>query len=156
MPAIPIEPPHIRLTKAELAKAGLLSFEVRAALELAAKHYVSSTQVSKTDTFRQERNRTQEELERVSSDLVSERRKSERLKAELAAAVARPDERKKVVAKLRRQLRLIEEVVEHAEMKEAKKLKKIAFLVSTILKGAPADASSDADSEQEAVDAVTE
>ena len=80
-----ITPIHIHRAKAALHDAGIPVAVGNQAL--ATAYYNQTPQVSQTDALRQERNRIQDELETVSSQLLQERRKTLRLEQELAAAL---------------------------------------------------------------------
>ena len=81
-----INPGHIQQAKAALVGAGIPVAAGTQALDLATQFYHQTPQVSQTDALRRERNRIQDELETVSSQLQQERHKSQRLEQELAAA----------------------------------------------------------------------
>lgn len=66
----PPDPPHIRPAKAGLAAAGILLEAGLAALNLARDAYLATPQVNRAEVLRQERNRTRDELERVSEELL--------------------------------------------------------------------------------------
>lgn len=75
----PLDPPHIRHAKAALAAAGIPREAGLAALNLARDFYLATPQGNRAEVLRQERNRTQDELERVSTALVQERKRGQRL-----------------------------------------------------------------------------
>lgn len=79
-------PGHIQQAQAALAGAGIPLAVGTQALSLAAHFYHQIPQVSQTDAMRWERNRIQNELESVSSQLLRECRKTRQLEQELAAA----------------------------------------------------------------------
>ncbi len=85
--------------------------------------------------MRRERNRIQDELETVSSQLQQERQKTQRLEQALAAALAAPKSHQKKAYQLRKRLRAILAVLEHPQAKETTKLNRIARLVSGALTG---------------------
>lgn len=91
--------------------------------------------MSHTDALRHERNRIQDELETVSSQLSQERHKTLRLEQELAAARQLPKAHQNKAYKLRKQLRTILGVLQHPHAKEASKLQRIAQLVAGALAG---------------------
>ena len=103
------------------------------ALDLATAFYHNTPQVSQTDAMRRERNRIQDELETVSSQLLQERHKTHRLEEELAAARQLPKAHQNKAYRLRKQLRAILAVLQHPHAKETSKLKRIARLVAGAL-----------------------
>jgi len=80
--------------------------------------------------MRWERNRIQDELETVTSQLQQERHKTHRLEQEKAAALKLPKLHQKKSYKLRKRLRAILAVLEHPHAKETANLKSIAKLVA--------------------------
>lgn len=90
-PASPvITPVHIQRAKAALHDAGISVAVGTQALGLATAYYNQTPQVSQSDILRRERNRIQDELETVSSQLLLERQKTLRLERALAAALELP------------------------------------------------------------------
>lgn len=75
MAKVSVDPLHIRQAKAALAEAGIPAKAGIAALNLARKFYLDTPQVSTTDSMRKERNVTQDELERVSEEVLLLRKK---------------------------------------------------------------------------------
>ena len=128
-----ITPVHIQRAKAALHDACIPVAVGNQALDLATAYYNQTPQVSRTDVLRQERNRIQDELETVSSQLLQERRKTLRLEQELAAALKLPKAHQKKAYKLRKQLRAILAVLEHPQAKDTSKLKRIARLIAETL-----------------------
>ena len=128
-----ITPVHIQRAKAALHDAGIPVAAGIQALDLATAYYNQTPQVSQTDALRQERNRIQDELETVSSQLLQERRKTLRLEQEVAAALKLPKAHQNKAYKLRKQLRAILAVLEHPQAKENSKLKSIARAVSGLV-----------------------
>jgi len=128
-----ITPVHIQRAKAALHAAGIPVAVGHQTLDLATAYYNQTPQVSQTDALRQERNRIQDELETVSSQLLQERRKTLRLEQELAAARKLPKEHQNKAYKLRKQLRAVLAVLQHPQAKEKTKLKCIAELVAGAL-----------------------
>ena len=124
-----ITPVHIQRAKAALHDAGIPVAVGNQVLDLATAYYNQTPQVSQTDALRQERNRIQDELETVSSQLLQERRKTLRLEQELAAALKLPKAHQNKAYKLRKRLRAILAVLQHPQAKETTKLKRIAELV---------------------------
>ncbi|MET4076478.1 hypothetical protein [Hymenobacter sp. UYCo722] len=123
-------PVHIQRAKAALHDAGIPVAIGNQALDLATAYYHQTPQASQTDAMRQERNRIQDELETVSSQLLQERRKTLRLEQELAAALKLPKAHQNKAYQLRKRLRAILAVLEHPQAKESTKLKRIAELVA--------------------------
>ena len=74
-----ITPSHIQQAKAALRHAGIPVAVGNQALDLTTAFYHQTPQVSQTDAMRRERNRIQDELEAVSSQLQQERHKTHRL-----------------------------------------------------------------------------
>ncbi|WP_035566635.1 hypothetical protein [Hymenobacter sp. IS2118] len=134
-----IAPGHIQQAKAALHDAGIPVAIGQQVLDLATAFYHATPQVSQTDIMRRERNRIQDELESVSSQLQQERQKTQRLEQALAAALAAPKSHQKKAYQLRKQLRSILAVLEHPEAKEATKLKSITRLVAGALTGGDDD-----------------
>lgn len=130
-----ITPSHIQQAKAALRDAGIPVAIGIQVLDLATAFYNESPQVSHTDAMRQERNRIQDELETVSSQLQQERQKSQRFEQLLAAALAAPKFHQNKAYQLRKRLRAILAVLEHPAAKEATKLNRIAKLVAVALNG---------------------
>lgn len=130
-----ITPGHIQQAKAALRDAGIPVAMVNQALDLATAFYHNTPQVSQTDAMRRERNRIQDELETVSSQLQQERHKTHRLEEELAAARQLPKAHQNKAYKLRKQLRAILAVLQHPHAKETSRLKSIARLVAGALEG---------------------
>ncbi len=125
-----ITPGHIQQAKAALHDAGIPVAAGILALDLATTFYNETPQVSQTDAMRRERNRIQDELETVSSQLLQERHKTRRLEEELAAARELPAAHQKKAYKLRKRLRAILAVLQHPQAKDITKLKGIAKLVA--------------------------
>lgn len=130
-----ITPGHIQRAKAALSDAGIPVAVGHQALDLATTFYNETPQVSQTDAMRRERNRIQDELETVSSQLQRERQKTRRLEEELAAARQLPKIHQRKTDKLRNRLREILTVLQHPQAKETTKLKSIAKLVAAALAG---------------------
>ena len=128
-------PGHLQQAQAALAEAGIPLAAGTQALALAAHFYHHTPQVSQTDAMRQERNRIQDELETVSSQLLHERRKTLRLEQELAAALKLPKAHQNKAYKLRKQLRAILAVMQLPQAKETTKLQRIAQLATGALEG---------------------
>jgi predicted nuclease with TOPRIM domain len=128
-------PGHLQQARAALEEAGIPLAAGTKALTLAAHFYHRTPQVSQTDALSRERNRIQNELETVSSQLLMERHKTHRLEQELAAARELPKTHQNKAYKLRKLLRAILSVLEHAQAKETTKLKSIAKLVTRALAG---------------------
>lgn len=128
-------PGHLQKAQAVLAEAGIPLAAGTQALALAAHFYHHTPQVSQTDALRRERNRIQDELETVSSQLQQERHRTHRLEQELAAALKLPAAHQRKAYKLRKRLRVILAVMQHPQAKETTKLKSIAKLVSGALAG---------------------
>ncbi len=135
-----IAPIHIQQAKAALREAGIPVAIGQQALDLATVFYHATPQVSHTDAMRRERNRIQDELETVSSQLQQQRRKTQRLEQELATALAAPRLHQNKAYRLRKQLRAILTVLEHPQAKETTKLKSIARLVAVALSGQAGEA----------------
>ena len=131
----PLDPPHIHHAKTGLAAAGIPLEAGLAALNLARKCYLVTPQVSQTDTMRRDRNRIQDELEIVSSQLQQERHKTRQLEQALAAALKSPKAHQNKAYRLRKRLRAILAVLQHPQAKETTKLKSIAQLVTGALAG---------------------
>jgi len=134
-----ITPGHIQQAKAALREAGISVPIGTQALDLATAFYHETPQVSRTDAMRRERNRIQDELETVSSQLQQERHKTRQLEQELAAALKLPKAHQKKAYQLRKRLRAIRVVLAHPKAKETTKLKSIAELVAAALGGGDAD-----------------
>ena len=130
-----ITPVHIQRAKAALHDAGIPVTVGNQALDLATAYYNQTPQVSQTDAMRRERNRIQDELETVSSQLQQERHKTHRLEEELAAARQLPKAHQNKAYRLRKQLRAILAVLQHPHAKETSQLKNIAKLVAGALEG---------------------
>ena len=131
----PLDPPHIRHAKTGLTAAGIPFEAGLAALNLARECYLVTPQVSQTDAMRRERNRIQDELKTVSSQLQQERRKTRQLEEALAAALNSPKAHQKKAYRLRKRLRAILAVLQHPQAKETTKRKSIAQLVTGALAG---------------------
>lgn len=129
MPSILVEPPHIKRTKAALVEAGIPLEGAVAALNLAARFYQETTQQSRTDALRQERDRTQDELERVSQELLLERQKTKQMAQQLVtaqqAAAAEVKEAKVIIRSQRQRLRVMYNILIQGTMRDGKKLEKI-------------------------------
>ena len=130
-----ITPVHIQRAKAALQDAGISVAVGTQALDLATAYYNQSPQVSQTDNMRRERNRIQDELETVSSQLQQERQKTRQLEEALAAALQSPKAHQNKAYRLRKRLREILAVLQHPQAKETTKLKSITKLVSGALAG---------------------
>ena len=130
-----ITPVHIQRAKAALQDAGISVAVGTQALDLATAYYNQTPQVSQTDTMRRERNRIQDELETVSSQLQQERHKTRHLEEALAAALKSPKAHQNKAYRLRKRLRAILGVLQHPQAKETTKLKSIAQLVTGALAG---------------------
>ena len=130
-----ITPVHIQRAKAALQDAGISVAVGTQALDLATAYYNQTPQVSQTDTMRRERNRIQDELETVSSQLQQERHKTRQLEQALAAALKSPKAHQNKAYRLRKRLRAILAVLQHPQAKETTKLKNIAQLVTGALAG---------------------
>ncbi|WP_019949670.1 hypothetical protein [Hymenobacter aerophilus] len=130
-----ITPLHIQRAKTALREAGIPVAVGCQALDLATAYYHQTPQVSQTDAMRRERNRIQDELETVSSQLQEERHKTQRLEQELAAARQLPKMHQNKAYQLRKRLRAIRAVLEHAQAKDTTKLKRIAELVAAAVAG---------------------
>jgi len=135
-PAPPVTTPvHIQRAKADLHEAGIPVAVGNQALDLATAYYNQTPQVSQTDALRQERNRIQDELETVSSQLLHERQKTRRLEQELAAARQLPKTHQNQAYQLRKRLRAVLVVLQHPQAKETTRLRRIARLVTGALAG---------------------
>ena len=130
-----ILPGHLQQAQAALAEAGIPLAAGTKALVLAAHFYYQTPQFSHTDAMRRERNRIQDELETVSSQLQQERRKTCQLQEALAAALKSPKAHQNKAYRLRKRLRAILAVLQHPQAKETNKLKHIAQLVTGALAG---------------------
>ncbi len=89
MPEILVFPPHLNHAKAALVAAGISVTQdsaAYAALMFAAIAWERTPQANRAEELRQLNVQTQDELERVSSALLEERKKSERLQADLLEA----------------------------------------------------------------------
>ena len=128
-------PGHIQQAKAALRDAGIPVAIGNQVLDLATAFYNETPQVSQTDAMRRERNRIQDELETVSSQLQQERHKTRRLEQELATARAAPKSHQNKAYQLRKRLRAILAMLEHPQAKETTKLKSITQLVAAALAG---------------------
>lgn len=128
----PLDPPHIRQAKAALAAAGIPAEAGLAALNLARDFYQASPQVNRAEVLRQERNRTQEELERVSADLLRERKKAQRLAQQLTQLGALPVP-KGVLRMLLKRLRAIRETLRHGTWPDARKVETARELLDSAL-----------------------
>ena len=117
----PPDPPHIRHAKAGLAAAFIPLEAGLAALNLARDFYLATPQVNRAEVLRQERNRTQDELERVSAELLRERKTAQRLARELTQLGALPV-RKGVLQALLKRLRAMREVLLHGTWSDAHKV----------------------------------
>lgn len=132
MDDFPVDPPHIRQAKAALAVAGIPAEAGLAALHLARDFYLASPQVNRAEVLRQERNRTQEELERVSDELLRERKKAQGLAQQLAQLGARPVP-KGVLRMMLKRLRAIREVLLHGTWSDARKVEAARELLDKAL-----------------------
>ena len=130
-----LTPHHIQRAKAALGDAGIPVAVGTQALDLATAFYLESPQVNHADAMRRERNRIQDELETVSSQLQQARRQTQRLEAALAAALQSPRAHQGNAYRLRKRLRAILAALEHPQAKETTKLKSIAKLVAGALTG---------------------
>ena len=128
-------PGHLQKAQAALAEAGIPLAAGTQALTLAAHFYHHTPQVSQTDALRRERNRIQDELETVSSQLQQERHQTRRLEEALAAALKLPKMHQIKAYKLRKRLRAVLAVLQHPQAKETTKLRRIADLVTGALAG---------------------
>lgn len=128
-------PGHLQQAQAALAEAGIPLAAGTQALALAAHFYHATPQVSRTDAMRQDRNRIQDELETLSSQLQQERHQTHRLEQELAAILKLPKFHQNRAYQLRKRLRAILAVLEHPQAKETTKLKSVAKLVAGALAG---------------------
>jgi len=117
----PPDPPHIRHAKASLAAAGIPLEAGLAALNLARACYLATPQVNRAELLRQECNRTQDELERVSAELLRERKTAQRLAQELIRLGALPVP-KGVLKALLKRLRAVREVLLHGTWADAHKV----------------------------------
>jgi hypothetical protein len=137
MPPILVEPPHIKRTKAALVEAGIPLEGAIEALTLAARFYQETTQQSRTDVLRQERNHTQDELERVSQELLLERQKTRQMAQQLVAMQQAPaaelQDAQKIIRNLRQRIRAVQKILTHHAMRDGKKLEKIQVEVATAL-----------------------
>lgn len=111
-------PSHIQQAKAALHDAGIPVVIGQQVLDLATAFYHATPQLSLADAMRWERNRIQDELESVSSQLQRERQKTQRLEQALAAALAAPKFHQKKAYQLRKRLRAILAVLEHPQAKQ--------------------------------------
>jgi hypothetical protein len=149
MPNILVEPPHIKRAKIALQEAGTFSAEANAALNLAARLYQETTQQSRTDALRQERDLTQWELERVSEQLLLERKQTAQLAEQQIAdqqnTVIELREAKGVINKLRHRVREIYQILAHPDMKPARKLDRARFEAERVLTKEAAIPSPDTD-----------
>ena len=132
MVEFPPDPPHIRQAKAALAAAGIPAEMGLAALNLARDFYRASPQVNRAEVLRQERNRTQEELERVSDELLRERKKAQGLAQQLTQLGARPVS-KGVLRMMLKRLRALREVLRHGTWSDARKLEAARELLDKAL-----------------------
>jgi vacuolar-type H+-ATPase subunit I/STV1 len=127
-------PPHILTAKQaflqQCQEQGVDPASGLAALEMAAQCYHRTTQVSTTDQHRQERNQTQAELERVSSELVQLRKQNVQLNLDLTRLQALPQEHRKKAYKARKYLRQIQECAGDEQMLPATKVKKIQAIAA--------------------------
>ena len=130
-----ITPGHIQQAKAALSDAGIPVAIGNQALDLATAFYHQTPQVSQADAMRRERNRIQDELETVSSQLQQERHKTRQLEEALAAALKSPKAHQNKAYRLRKRLRAMLAVLQHPHAKETSKLKRIARLVAGALEG---------------------
>lgn len=117
----PPDPPHIRHAKEGLAAAGIPLEAGLAALNLARDFYRATPQVNRAEALRQERNRTQDELERISAELLRERKTAQRLARELTQLGALPVP-KGVLRALLKRLRAVREVLRHGTWSDAHKV----------------------------------
>ncbi len=139
-----ITPIHIQRAKAALHDAGIPIAVGNQALDLATAYYNDTPQFSHSDALRRERNRIQDELETVSSQLQQERHQTRRLEQELTALRQLPKAHQNKAYKLRKQLRAILAVLQHPQAKETIKLKNIAQLVTGALVGEVEDPTQEA------------
>ena len=130
-----ITPGHIQQAKAALSDAGIPVAIGNQALDLATAFYHQTPQVSQADAMRRERNRIQDELETVSSQLQQERHKTYRLEEALAATRQLSKAHQNKAYRLRKRLRAMLAVLQHPHAKETSKLKRIARLVAGALEG---------------------
>jgi hypothetical protein len=86
MPSILVEPQHIKRPKKALVEANIPLEGAIAALNLAARFYQETTQQNRTNALRQERDRTKDELDRVSQKLLLERQMTRQMTQQLVAA----------------------------------------------------------------------
>ncbi|HEX8506949.1 MAG TPA: hypothetical protein VF630_16410 [Hymenobacter sp.] len=144
-------PNHICRAIAWLPDAGINVDEGTRALELSAAFYTNSPQMSQTDTLRKDRNRIQDELERVSQQLLDERQKVLRLEQELAlckTSLALPPSEDELIESqqrrnanaLRRKMRDIAEALNHPQAKPESKISRVRTLVAGALAGMPTSA----------------
>jgi len=116
-----LDPPHIRQAKAALAAANIPAEAGLAALNLARDFYLATPQGNRAEVLRQDRNRTQDELERVSTALLQERKRVQRLEQELTQLGAMPV-RKGVLRMVAKRFRAIREVLLHGTWPDAHKV----------------------------------
>ncbi|MGY3089376.1 hypothetical protein ACVWYF_002416 [Hymenobacter sp. UYAg731] len=130
----PLDPLHIRHAKAGLAAAGILLEAGLAALNLARECYLATPQVNRAELLRQERNRTLDELERVSTELLRERKTAQRLAHELTRLGALPV-RKGVLQAVDKRLRAVREALLHGTWSDAHKVATARDLLDKALVG---------------------
>ena len=128
-------PGHLQQAQAALEEAGIPRAAGVQALALAAHFYHQTPQISQTDALRRERNRMQDELETVSSQLQQERHKTRQLEQEVAAARQLPKTHQNKAYQLRKRLRAILAVLQLPQAKETTKLRRIAQLATGALAG---------------------
>ncbi|RSK43161.1 hypothetical protein EI291_22125 [Hymenobacter rigui] len=105
----------------------------RRALALANQLYHQIPQVSQADSLRRERNRLQDEMESLGSQLQQQRATNRQLAEELAAARQLPKEHQQKAYRLRKQLRAMLQVLEHPQAKERTKLARVEQLIRAAL-----------------------
>ena len=129
-----LDPPHIRHAKAGLAAAGIPLEAGLAALNLARDFYLATPQGNRAEVLRQERNRTQDELERVSTALVQARKRALRLEQALTQLGALPV-RKGVLRMVVKRFRAIREALLHGTWPDAQKVARARELLDQALVG---------------------
>ena len=130
----PLDPPHIRHAKAGLAAAGIPLEAGLAALNLARDFYQATPQGNRAELLRQERNRTQDELEGVSAELLRERKTAQRLAHQLTQLGALPV-RKGMLQTMGKRLRAVREALLHGTWSDAHKVKRARELLDKALAG---------------------
>ncbi|GGG60533.1 hypothetical protein [Hymenobacter glacieicola] len=128
-----VDPLHIRRAKEALLEAGIPVEAGQAALALAASFYQQSPQYNRAEEYKQERDQTQLELERVSQQLVDSRKKARQLEQELHLAQQAPKVHQLSSYKLRRQVRKLYQLLAHPEMTNANKVQRARELVERLL-----------------------